>query len=145
MNVKASKGQEAFKAQIWKKGVSGNPGGRPKNEVIRAVKEFALKLSVPALEYLAKVMNNEEEKTHHRMSAASMILDRGLGKPDQAVQIDNSPIDVTPNNLTGEELGKRICELEQRALEIKSGHALEKVIDGEVTEVVKGGQDGKRE
>jgi len=60
------------------KGISGNPGGRPKGR--SEVNELALKWSPEALRTLMRIMRDEEEETKERIRAAEIILDRGLGK-----------------------------------------------------------------
>lgn len=72
----------------WKKGQSGNPGGRPKIEGAEEIKE-ALKLHAPAaVDVVVSIMNDPEASSTNRLAAANAILDRTLGKPTQA--IDNN-------------------------------------------------------
>jgi len=73
-------------APLWKKGgPSPNPGGRP--AVIRDLREAARGYSTEALETLAKVMRDEEAGPAARVAAAKELLDRGFGKPVQAVDV----------------------------------------------------------
>lgn len=58
----------------WPKGVSGNPGGRPKGIAAKAREH-----TERALEVLTEGMESEDEKV--RLTAAKEILDRGWGKP----------------------------------------------------------------
>jgi hypothetical protein len=100
----------------FKKGQSGNPGGRPAG--LKKIRERALALSDEALSFLERVLKDEGEKIQYRIAAASMILDRGLGKPMQALQLaNNDEIDVTPRNMTGEQLKKQIEEFERELKE----------------------------
>ena len=69
----------------YKKGQSGNPGGRPKSEV--QVRELAQKYGPKAIEILARLMT-EAEKDGDRVKAASAILDRAYGKPHQATSTE---------------------------------------------------------
>lgn len=74
----------------FKKGTSGNAGGRPK--VPEELKE-AFKAAAPdALQVLKFVMLNSREKASDRLRAAEIILDRGYGKPVQAVDLDASSV-----------------------------------------------------
>ena len=67
----------------WVKGVSGNPGGRPKLEV--SIRELAQENSMEALETLVQVMRTG--KPGERLIAANAILDRAYGKPTQSVEM----------------------------------------------------------
>jgi hypothetical protein len=65
-------------------GKSGNPGGRPK--IVGEVQELARSHATAAIETLAEIMQNEKAPCAARVAAASAILDRGYGKPPQAVE-----------------------------------------------------------
>jgi hypothetical protein len=66
------------------KGISGNPSGRPKlvGEE-REVMELARKYGKRAVRRLAQLMRSKNERV--AVAAAQAILDRGFGKPAQAV------------------------------------------------------------
>jgi hypothetical protein len=66
----------------WHKGQSGNPGGRPK--VAADVKEEARKHTKEALDRLVHWMRSDDPQASIR--AAMALLDRGCGKPTQAVE-----------------------------------------------------------
>jgi hypothetical protein len=68
----------------FKKGQSGNPGGRPK--VIAHIRDKAREYTVEALETLAAVMRDKRAPAAARVSAANALLDRGYGKPLQTVE-----------------------------------------------------------
>jgi hypothetical protein len=61
------------------KGVSPNPGGRPK--VVAHVRELARKHSAEAVRTLLTVMKNAKSPPAARVAAATAMLDRGHGKP----------------------------------------------------------------
>ena len=67
----------------FKKGQSGNPGGRPK--VVAEVKELARAHTGEAIETLVSIMNNPKAAPAARVSAANALLDRGYGKPPQHI------------------------------------------------------------
>ena len=66
----------------FKKGESGNPGGRPKELV--EVKELARAHTVTAIERLAFWMNNDDEP-RASVAASQILIDRGWGKAVQPV------------------------------------------------------------
>jgi hypothetical protein len=73
----------------FKKGQSGNPGGRPK--VIAAVKELARAHTGEAIETLASIMTNLKFAPAARVSAANALLDRGYGRPPQHITGEGGP------------------------------------------------------
>src|SRR5262249_28380790 len=70
----------------FQKGQSGNPGGRPKE--IAEVKELARQHVPAAIEVLASIMNNTKASDAARVSAASALLDRAYGKPQQHIDAE---------------------------------------------------------
>jgi hypothetical protein len=71
------------------KGQSGNPGGRPKE--LREVIELARSHTTDAIKTLVAAMNCAPWGA--RIAAAIAILDRGWGKPTQAVDANVSIFD----------------------------------------------------
>lgn len=67
------------------KGQSGNPGGRPKEAA--EVKALAIGYSVEAIHKLHSLMGSPDEKI--QLAASIAMMDRGLGKPTQAISGDN--------------------------------------------------------
>lgn len=70
----------------WKKGQSGNPGGRKK--IAPEIRELAKAASPEAIATLVSVMQNEEAPAAARVSAADKILDRAYGKPEQTSNVN---------------------------------------------------------
>ena len=79
------------------KGKSGNPGGR--KPIPQEFKELAEKYSVTALQKVIEIMQDESNKTADRLRAIEIVLDRGIGKPLQQMDItsDNEPLQVIFN------------------------------------------------
>ena len=73
----------------FKKGQSGNPGGRPK--VVAEVKELAREHTGEAIETLVSIMTNPKSAPAARVSAANSLLDRGYGKPPQHITGEGGP------------------------------------------------------
>jgi len=71
----------------WRKGVSGNPGGRP-----AGYSEFVAAARAEGAASLAELIRLRDQSEHDavRVSACREILDRGFGKPAQAVQLTGS-------------------------------------------------------
>jgi hypothetical protein len=64
-------------------GRSANPRGRPKSDF--AIADLCRKRTQTALSTLAAIMENEDAPAATRVSSAAHILDRGWGKPPQAM------------------------------------------------------------
>ena len=90
----------------FKKGQSGNPGGRPK--IFTEVKQAAREHTEAAIAALVGVVNNEEATAAARVAAANAILDRGWGKPESHTNVahHNKPL----RELTDDELYAIIAE-----------------------------------
>lgn len=68
---------------VFVKGVSGNPGGRPKLKM--NLRELAQENTMEALETLVQVMRTG--RPGERLIAANAILDRAYGRPTQSVEM----------------------------------------------------------
>jgi hypothetical protein len=76
----------------FKKGQSGNPGGRPK--VQSEVRELARSYGRKAILKLASIMENVEAPIREQREAAEALLDRGYGRvvsaTDMSLLINNA-------------------------------------------------------
>ena len=70
----------------FKKGVSGNPKGRPKTP--QEFKDLVKANAVPAINTLIQIMNNPKAKDPDRIKAADVIIERAYGKAVQPIDAD---------------------------------------------------------
>lgn len=68
---------------------AGRPAGVP-NKVTASVKEAAQEHTEDAVATLAEIMGDKTQPAAARVSAANAILDRGYGKPSQALNLGGS-------------------------------------------------------
>ncbi len=84
MTAENSKKQKP-RGKSFEKGRTGNAGGRPKRTPEELDLVAACKAKAPeALAVLIEIMQNGEQEKN-RMSAAQVIIERGYGKPTQAI------------------------------------------------------------
>ena len=97
-----------LRSTSFKKGQSGNPGGRRRRPEARKlyadVKAAARALTQDAIDTLSAIMKDPKAPAAARVSAASAVLDRGHGKPAQAVAV--SVLDWDLDKLTDTQLGQ---------------------------------------
>lgn len=101
-------------------GISGNPSGRPKITLAdgRTLADVAREHTETAIAALAEIAANKGESAAARVSAATALLDRGWGRPKQAIVGDanEDPIQFmrrlgsTPQHLLTPEESTRVME-----------------------------------
>ena len=94
----------------FRPGQSGNPNGRPR--VLADVQNAARDHSSEAIETLARIMRDPKAPAAAQIAAASALLDRGYGKPSQAIDTNtNVHYFVSDKPMTEEEwVAKHVTE-----------------------------------
>ena len=87
-----------MRGRPFKKGESGNPGGRPK--VIAELRELARAYAPDVINELARLAVKAKSETA-RVSAIRELLDRGYGKATQVLEAEN---EVALDDINAEEL-----------------------------------------
>jgi hypothetical protein len=81
-----------MRGRPFRKGISGNPGGRPK--VLSEVRELARAHGAGAVAELGRLALKAKSEAV-RVAACRELLDRGYGKPEQHASVDLDKRDAT--------------------------------------------------
>lgn len=103
--------ESSKKTGQFKKGKSGNPGGRPKltPEMVE-LREAARAKTAEALQVLIDVMSDAGAPSSARVTAASEVLDRGWGRAPATIE-GNVKHTGTVEHRAVSEIDRRIGEL----------------------------------
>jgi uncharacterized protein DUF5681 len=85
MNSHRSDNHRPGAGRPFKKGQSGNPGGRPKE--VAHVKELARQHTEKAVATLVAIMGNPDEPAAARARAAEVLLNRAWGTPEHSASV----------------------------------------------------------
>ncbi len=97
----------------FKKGQSGNPGGRPKT--LARVQDLARQYTETSIKVLGEIMEDENERGATRIAAIQVLLDRGWGKPLQRIDVSDDKFE----NWTDAELEAYLVEQQAELARLK--------------------------
>ena len=103
-------------AHRFRKGQSGNPGGRPR--VMGDIQELARSHAAEAIETLVEIMLNKKASPSSRALAAIALLDRAYGKPKVEVDVTHGR---RASEMSDDEIAERIAAI--RAGRARAGAA----------------------
>ncbi len=84
------------------KGVSGNPGGRPKG-LARYVRELVGDDGRRIADFMLGVLDDESERTETRLKAAEWLAERGFGKAPLTMDVgEGGPATIVVQSAFGE-------------------------------------------
>ena len=90
--------RRGLRSTSFRPGQSGNLTGRPKRpatiearRIFQDVADAARERTQEAIDVLAAIMKDPKAPAAARISAAQAILDRGHGKPAQAIDVNEGP------------------------------------------------------
>jgi hypothetical protein len=97
----------------WKKGMSANPGGRPRE--LKLYRDACKAHTMEALEYMVNVMRDGDQDTRNRLWAAEMIINRAYGKASSEREVEAMDAFIPPEVklLSTSELIEKIREMEE--------------------------------
>ena len=125
-DLRAEKKQRKRHAGHFKPGQSGNPGGRPKDEL--GLRALARTYSGEALEKLVQIMRDKKTSSVARVRAIGEILDRGYGRPKQEILVDKPPVDAKDLYDVARRLAV-LFRLTRARTEAEAANALPKLVD----------------
>jgi hypothetical protein len=93
----------------FEKGISGNPGGKPKD--LKEIQDLARSYCPRAIHRLAQIMDDDNAPHAAQVAAASVILDRGIGKPVQPTVIAAVPFSDLDDGALLQTIMRKAAEL----------------------------------
>jgi hypothetical protein len=94
----------------WPKGVSGNPGGRPKG-LARATRNLVGEDGEALIQIWWSIANDPMRRDADRLRASELLADRGWGKAPALEPLEGDPFDFEDAEQAAEEFRAKILRL----------------------------------
>ena len=110
----------AGKGRPFQKGVSGNPGGKPKNpnvprrRAVDDIRALARECGPEAIAKLRSILKDPKAPLHAVIMAANSLLDRGYGRPAQSVDVTANVSTVLPQERARDIIARRLAGIAER-------------------------------
>lgn len=97
----------------WRKGVSGNPGGRPKGqaELSRTTRELVGEDGRKLVQLWWDIARDETRRNRDRLEASKLLADRGWGKVGVYEPQEGDPFDFEDVEAAAEEFRRMVLRL----------------------------------
>jgi hypothetical protein len=110
-NTKVGAPQNRDGTGRWPKGVSGNPGGRPKG-LAKATRALVGEDGLALAQIWWDIARDETRRDRDRLEASRLLADRGWGKaPTFAANEERDPLDLADAEKAAEEFTAKILRL----------------------------------
>jgi hypothetical protein len=94
----------------WRRGVSGNPGGRPKG-LAKATRELVGEDGMALAQLWWDIAQDETRRDRDRLEASRLLADRGWGKAAAYEPLEGDPLDLADAEKAAEEFTAKILRL----------------------------------
>jgi hypothetical protein len=97
----------------WPKGVSGNPGGRPKGqaELSKSARKLLGEDGEALIQIWWSIANDPMRRDRDRLEASRLLADRGWGKAASFEPLDADPLGLEDAEAAAEEFRRRVMRL----------------------------------
>jgi hypothetical protein len=112
-----SSGSAGKVGRPFPKGVSGNPGGRPKS-LGKSTRKVVGEDGMALVELWWSIAQDPMQRTSDRLVASRLLADRGWGKPASFEPLEGDPFDLADAEKAAEEFRAKIMRL----VETRTGH-----------------------